>query len=196
MSDVNAGSYLEHVPLVDFVEDSPSLVAEPLALVVMPEPESAGEKSRPALSVDQQELVDIMERLEMRNQDFAVHLGIGLSRLSSYIYGATASVHPDVMTRARELLGERGVDLESAKKRFSREMSEIIAEWKLRLMVKTNDQLAKYLGVTTMTLHRWRTGATQPDLTALTRLEQQVEQLELRLKSATAEIDRHIASRQ
>ncbi len=194
MSSVDAGSYREHVPLVDLIEISPSSEAEQLALVAMPKLESSGAKPRRDLSVDQQELVDIMDKLEMRNQDFAVHLGIGVSRLSSYIYGATASVHPDVMARAREVLRERGEGLVGAKRQFSKEMGVIIDEWKQRLMARTNEQLATYLGVTTMTIHRWRTGATRPDLTALARFEQQIEQLESRLKTAGAEIDRQIAN--
>ena len=192
---MNVGSYREHVPLVDLVERSPSTTTESLALLVMPKAARTGAKPKRELSADQQELVDIMARLEMRNHDFAVHLGIGVPRLSSYIYGLTASVPQEVMDEARAVLAEQSKGLAGVKKQFEKKMSEIIDGWKRRLKARTNEQLAKYLGVTTMTLHRWRTDVTQPDLTALVRYEQQVDRLETRLKDADAEMDRHLAAR-
>ena len=192
---MNVGSYREHVPLVDLVEGSPSPTTESLKLLVMPKAATAGAKPKRELSADQQELVDIMAKLEMRNHDFAVHLGIGVPRLSSYIYGLTASVPREVMDEARAVLAEQSEGLAGVKKQFEKKMSEIIDEWKRRLKARTNEQLAKYLGVTTMTLHRWRTDVTQPDLTALVRYEQQVDRLETRLKDADAEMDRHLAAR-
>lgn len=192
---MNAASYQEHVPLVDLVEGSRPSAADSLTLVVMPKVETTGAKHKRDLSVDQQELVDIMERLEMRNHDFAVHLGIGVPRLSSYIYGQTVSVPDEVMAKAREVFTEQSQSLAGVKKQFEKKMSVIIDQWKHRLSANTNEQLAKYLGVTTMTIHRWRTDATQPDLTALVRYEQQVDRLELRLKKADAELDRHMVGK-
>lgn len=195
ISTVSMEIYREHVPLVEFVLGTAGSADESLTLVPMPKLSAGGAKAKRDLSVDQQELVDIMDRLEMRNHDFAVHLGIGIPRLSSYIYGQTASVPEDVMTRAREVLEEQSQSLAGVKQQFSRKMSAIIGEWQQRLKTETNEQLARYLGVTTMTIHRWRTDATQPDMTALLRYEQQVDRLESRMKMADEEMDRQLSAR-
>ena len=85
------------------------------------------------LSKDQQELVDIRKKLGLRHQDYAIMLGIGLPRLSSYTYGRTASVPADVMKTARQLLAENGETSRQLKEKFERPMSEIIGEWEMRL---------------------------------------------------------------
>jgi hypothetical protein len=136
-------------------------------------------RGRTELSVDQQELVDIGNKLGLRNQDYAFALGIGLPRLSSYIYGRTASVPDDVMNKARALFAEEPLRVERLK-RFNRPMSQIFKEWETRLNPKNDEDLATMLGVTKMTIYRWRNDETKPDPTALARYEQWIDEYEKR----------------
>ena len=106
------------------------------------------------LSPDQQELVNIKNSLGLRHQDYAILLGIGLPRLSSYTYGRTASVPADVMKTARQLLAENAEATRLLKEKFNRPMSEILQEWE-----------------NTMTINRWRKNETKPDLSALNRYD-------------------------
>lgn len=129
------------------------------------------------LSRDQEELVAIKEKLGLRHQDFAVMLGIGLPRLSSYTYGRTATVPADVMERARELLAENGKSTSMAAAKFARPMSEILADWSQLLGTTSNDEIAGYIGVSGMTIHRWKNNETKPDLTALGRYDRIVSKL-------------------
>lgn len=131
--------------------------------------------SRAELSAEQAELVRIGEELELRNQDYAVLLGIGLPRLSSYIYGRTASVPEEVMERARQLLKEHRKSQGVRAAKFKKPMSEIVADWEKRLGTESNEELAAYLGVTTMTIHRWKANENTPDMTALVRYDAVVE---------------------
>ena len=137
------------------------------------------QKKGTELSADQQELVDIGSKLGLRNQDYAFALGIGLPRLSSYIYGRTASVPDDVMKKARALFADEPLRVERLK-RFNRPMSQILKEWEERLKPKNDEDLATSLGVTKMTIYRWRNDETQPDPTALARYEQWIDDFEKR----------------
>lgn len=141
--------------------------------------------SRAELSIDQQELVKIGQDLGLRNQDYAFALGIGLPRLSSYIYGRTASVPVEVMEKARGLLAEEPHRRERLK-RFDRDMSVILAEWMTRLAIdaEKDEDMATILGVTKMTIYRWRNNETKPDATALARYEQWIDDYENRIKKA------------
>lgn len=153
-----------------------------------PPPSAPGTKrprggSRAELSVDQQELVKIGSDLGLRNQDYAFALGIGLPRLSSYIYGRTASVPIDVMEKARSLLAEEPHRM-ARLKRFNRPMDEILKEWEGRLNPTGDEHMASMLGVTKMTIYRWRNNETKPDSTALARYEQWIDEYEKRIERA------------
>ena len=165
-----------------------SLVAPQNVVVPPQKPRPAGKGgSRAELSAEQDELVSICKEMGLRNQDFAVMLNIGLPRLSSYIYGRTASVDADVMTRARELLAEHKRTSKVHKAKFGRKMSEILKDWEKRLGVTTpgDSEIAALLNVTPMTINRWRNNATQPDQTALVRYDQYVDTLARRFETAT-----------
>ena len=123
------------------------------------------------------ELAGIRKTLGMRKQDFSAHLDIGVPRLSSYLSGRTASVPTDVMERARALLKDQKKIQEEKLAKFSVPMSDIVAGWKARLGVRTDLKLANLLGVTVMTIHRWKTNKSDPDLTALVRYDTVVEHL-------------------
>ncbi|WP_432263270.1 hypothetical protein [Cupriavidus sp. TMH.W2] len=131
------------------------------------------------LSKEQRELVEICEGLGLRNQDFAAALGIGLPRLSSYIYGRTASVPEDIMTMARQMRDE-DPEAKARQERFNRPMSQILNEWASDLEIDNDAELAVTLGVTKMTIFRWRNNETKPDQTSLSRYEQQVRQYKAR----------------
>lgn len=123
------------------------------------------------LSPDQRELVDIKNSLGLRHQDYAILLGIGLPRLSSYTYGRTASVPADVMKTARQLLAENAEATRLLKEKFNRPMSEILQEWENSLGTSSDAELAGLIGVVTMTINRWRKNETKPDLSALNRYD-------------------------
>lgn len=123
------------------------------------------------LSADQQELVNIKNSLGLRHQDYAILLGIGLPRLSSYTYGRTASVPVDVMKTARELLAENAEATRLLKEKFNRPMAEILLEWESKLGTSSDAELAGLIGVVTMTINRWRKNETKPDLSALNRYD-------------------------
>ncbi len=123
------------------------------------------------LSPDQQELVNIKNTLGLRHQDYAILLGIGLPRLSSYTYGRTASVPADVMKTARQLLAENSEATRLLKEKFNRPMSEILQEWENNLGTTSDAEIAGLIGVVTMTINRWRKNETKPDLSALNRYD-------------------------
>jgi DNA-binding transcriptional regulator YiaG len=132
-------------------------------------------KSKVQLSKEQQELVDIKNTLGLRHQDFAIMLDIGLPRLSSYTYGRTATVPPEIMKTARQLLAENSRTSMQIRKKFSRPMSEILDEWAEKLGTRSDVQLAALLGVVSMTINRWKRNETRPDLSALSRYDRIVE---------------------
>jgi len=137
--------------------------------------ETSKQKAGPQLSKEQKELVDIKNRLGLRYQDFAIMLDIGLPRLSSYIYGRTASVPQDVMKTARQLLVKNGRMSKKIHENFSRPMSDILNEWAQKLGTRSDTHLASLLGVVNMTINRWKKNETRPDLSALKRYDRIVE---------------------
>jgi DNA-binding transcriptional regulator YiaG len=143
-------------------------------------------QTRTILSTDQQELVSIGEEMGVRNQDYAVLLGIGLPRLSSYIYGRTASVSKEVMAKARQLLEEHKTTNGVRANKFDKPMSDILAGWEQRLGTTENTGIANLIGVTTMTIHRWKKNENKPDATALTRYDHIVSTLEARMARINA----------
>ncbi|WP_425953116.1 hypothetical protein [Ralstonia pseudosolanacearum] len=174
-------------PLVAAIPGVSTSEADDVA-VMEPEPQRLasrvrrGAKTRSQdLSPEQRELVDICAELGLRNQDFAAALGIGLPRLSSYIYGRTASVPDDVMKLARQMRDE-DPEAVARRKRFDRPMSAILKGWAKELSIAEDDdqELAVVFGVTPMTSWRWRHDETKPDQTSLSRYEQQVRQYKAR----------------
>lgn len=146
-----------------------------------------GPKETVELSPDQQELVDIRKKLGLRHQDYAIMLGIGLPRLSSYTYGRTASVPDEVMKTARQLLAENGESSRKLQEKFERPMSEIIAEWETRLGTTSDAEIAGLIGVVTMTINRWRKNETKPDLSALNRYDQIVNLIASNIRQHTGQ---------
>jgi hypothetical protein len=120
-------------PLIAPVAPAPESAAADKNLEALPAPAAPKPRVRRAnrnetLSADQLELVQICADLQMRNQDFAAALGIGLPRLSSYIYGRTASVPADIMTAARKLRDEEPEAM-ARREMFNRPMSDILGRW-------------------------------------------------------------------
>ena len=140
------------------------------------------------LSPDQQELVNIRKKLGLRHQDYAIMLGIGLPRLSSYTYGRTASVPAEVMKTARQLLAENGESSHKLREKFEKPMSEIITEWETCLGTTTDAEIAGLIGVVTMTINRWRKNETKPDLAALNRYDRIVNLIADNIRQHTRHI--------
>jgi DNA-binding transcriptional regulator YiaG len=176
----------DYDPLIEQVPPSTESLDAPIDVAPsnkgMPRARRAATPNRETkLSDDQRELVEIIEGLGIHNQDFAAALGIGLPRLSSYIYGRTASVPDTVMQMARELRDE-DPQAKAKRDRFKKPMSQILNQWQKQLEVDNDPELAQCLGVTKMTIFRWRNDQTKPDQTALVRYEQMVHRFAERMK--------------
>jgi len=188
----NSGIFdMDQDPMVSMIKTQPmsDIDVEPAAATQRQTGNSSPAQKRPRagsraeLSSDQSELVKIGEELGLRNQDYAFALGIGLPRLSSYIYGRTASVPAEVMKKARDLRAEEP-HMTSRLDRFKRPMSAILKEWEERLQTTGDEQMARLLGVTKMTIYRWRNDDTKPDITALGRYEQWIDDFQSRIEKA------------
>lgn len=55
---------------------------------------------------------------------------------------------------------------------------------RLAIDVEKDEDMATILGVTKMTIYRWRNNETKPDATALARYEQWIDDYEHRIKKA------------
>jgi len=87
------------------------------------------------------------------------------------------------MKKARALKAE-DPHLAERMNRYARPMSQILKEWEKQLQIKDDDEnLAMCLGVTKMTIYRWRNDETKPDATALGRYEQFVRVFSERLNA-------------
>lgn len=145
-------------------------------------PKQKSKASQRSLSPLQQELVDIQEKLQFQNDQFAMMLGLNLSTLSSYIYGRTQSVPDDVMEKAREIYADSAEHVKKMEAKFNRPMSEILEDWQRRLKAPNLKTIADYLGVTFMSTTRWKNNKTKPSMMALVRYETTVVDLELHLR--------------
>ncbi len=86
------------------------------------------------------------------------------------------------MEKARGLLAEEPHRRERLK-RFDRDMSVILTDWMKRLGTNDDEDMGTTLGVTKMTIYRWRNNETKPDATALARYEQRID-YEIRMRKA------------
>ncbi|MBI5330099.1 MAG: hypothetical protein HZB71_05740 [Betaproteobacteria bacterium] len=130
-----------------------------------------------------QELVDIRKSLGMTHAEFAEALGIGMPRLSSYIYGDTTV--PDwVVNLAREMAENGGNALDSARMKYeSVPMSKILAGWAEELGVpyENSQELASLLGASKATVTRWKNDLIHPRLSSVLRYEQMVKEAKKKL---------------
>ena len=86
------------------------------------------------------------------------------------------------MDLAREMLNEEP-EARSRRDRFQRPMDQILDEWSVELGVDNDVELAGRLGVTKMTIYRWRKNETKPDQTALVRYEQVISHYKARMQA-------------
>jgi DNA-binding transcriptional regulator YiaG len=186
---------LDSVPFITIVHRShePLEVVDEHATMSAQRPES---RSSGMLSQDQLELVTIKEELGVRHQDYAVMLGIGVHRLSSYTYGRTASVPHDVMHRARQLRIENSKFRAATVARFSKPMADILADWSTQLGSQSNDEIAQYIGVTAMTVYRWKKNESRPDLTALCRYDRIIMKIAERMRNVGVKSKQKKAARE
>lgn len=151
--------------------------AEPLVHVT--KPASAPTTAR-KLSPEQEEIATIISSLGYKHEEFAADIGIGMSRLASYLYGRTATVPPDIMAKARELMKQAAPVVERWKKKYNKPMLKIIQGWEGSLGMdagaKGNDDiLAGILGVNPVTVYRWRKGDTEPSMHSRAKMDGRIK---------------------
>ncbi len=141
------------------------------------------------LSPEQVELTQIISSLGYKHEEFAGDIGIGMSRLASYLYGRTTTVPAHIMARARQLKTQAAPVVERWKKAYGKPVSEIIAGWEQSLGLapgaKGNDDiLARILEVNPVTVYRWRKGDTTPQMHSIAKMDGRVQaELERRGRS-------------
>jgi hypothetical protein len=157
--------------------------AEPLVHVTKPTSEPTARK----LSPEQEEIASIISSLGYKHEEFAADIGIGMSRLASYLYGRTATVPAEIMAKARELMKQAAPVVERWKKAYNKPMPVIIKKWESSLGMdadaKGNDDiLAGILGVNPVTVYRWRKEDTEPSLHSRAKMDGRIK----------AELDRRV----
>ena len=143
------------------------------------------------LTPEQEELREIMKELRLKQPEFANALGIPQPRFSSYIYGRTDSVPPEVMANARGMRESGSMSAEKAKTEFDgRSMQSIMDAWQKVLgwshdpIEERDQQLAKFLSVANVTPRRWRSGKNRPDYATLVRYQFLIDDFLHRRKEA------------
>lgn len=169
------------------------LIANVAPAIRVAKPAAASKKTHATrqLSPEQQELVQIIASLGYKHEEFAADIGIGMSRLASYLYGRTMTVPNDIMTRARGLQKQAAPVVERWKKAYAKPMPEIIAGWEKALglapSAKGNDDiLASILEVNPVTVYRWRKQDTTPQMHSIAKMDGRIrEELERRKRHGT-----------
>lgn len=162
----------------DHMQQHPLMAnAEPIIHVATPVPTTKGVRR---LSPAQQELSDIISALGYKHEEFAADIGIGMSRLASYLYGRTTTVPDDIMVRARELMQQAAPVVERWKKAYDKPLPEIIARWETALGLvngaKGNDDiLAGILEVNPVTIYRWRKQDTTPQMHSIAKMDGRIK---------------------
>ncbi len=144
------------------------------------------------LSPKHQELVDIRQKLNLSQAQFAEELGIGVPRLSSYEYGRAGNIPDWVMTAARALSASNGETQESVRNKYEGlEMPVVLASWAKALDVpyEDNNRLAALLGTSVSTLTRWKKKLSRPSLHSLVFHEHMVDQAKKKLAKQKACIE-------
>lgn len=130
---------------------------------------------------DHDELKRIQKRLELNREAFAARLGIGKSRLASYLYRAVLTVPEDVMVRARELEQGEAETVDELRELYARPMTEILLEWQKRYGLPTDEQdIACVLDVTVTTIRRWYKGTIRPGIDSIRKYERKARKAKLR----------------
>lgn len=135
---------------------------------------------------DQEELVDIRNKLDLSQQVFAELIDIGKPRLVSYEQGRTTSVPEEIMKAARDLLKNNGRVKGDRYAKMG--MPEIIAEWAKDLNVDYDDdvQLSNFIGASAEAIQRWKNSEARPGPLMLKQYREMVRDLKARLKSSVA----------
>ncbi len=132
----------------------------------------ARNKPAPALSKNQQKLVEILERHGWTHTQFASMLGIGMHTLDSYLYGKTKDVPKDVMARAIEIDKEEA----PSDKYHNVHMKDVLQGWCKMAGEDYNDNktLAILCRVSIPTITRWKNGVSRPSPLDIGRAERAV----------------------
>lgn len=148
---------------------------KPTPHVVQPAKSKESQSAR-QLSPAQKELSDIIGSLGYKHEEFAADIGIGMSRLASYLYGRTITVPDDIMSRARALQKEAAPVVERWKEAYDKPMPEIIDGWEKDLglepgLSSNDDILAGILEVNPVTVYRWRKESTSPQMHSIAKMD-------------------------
>jgi len=156
-------------PLVQIVDAAPAPLTTKKR-VKAPAPDGAAAR----------ELAEIRAKLGITNNAFADRLGIVLPTLSSYLYNRVQKVPDRVMDAARALLTQGPTDFDRAARIFgdATKMSEIISRWDKVLGLEGNTEadnnIAFVLKVDPITVWRWRTDASKPDVADIAAFDRKV----------------------
>ncbi len=165
----------------DHMQTHPLISSEaPIIHVVKPPTARARGSELRDLGPAQKELFKIVSDLGYKHEEFAADIGIGMSRLASYLYGRTTTVPDDIMERARELKNQASPIVDRWKRQFGKPLPAIIEGWERALGLEVgssaNDEaLAAILEINPVTIYRWRKEATTPRIHSIAKMDGRIQ---------------------
>ncbi len=136
------------------------------------------------VSNDHEEIKTIRNKLCLTQREFAEMLHIDYERLRSYEYGrASTPVH--IIKSARDLLLSYEMSGDEPDTEWTQEesMSDIIERWATQLGLGSASyaSIAETLGVSRMTISRWKNNQTRPGSRTLLEIQRYVDSLQRKL---------------
>lgn len=135
-----------------------------------------------------QEIKKVRRKLCLTQREFAELLHIDYERLRSYEYGR-AQTPSHILDAARNLIvtyygSDEAPDVSWTKKE---RMSDIVQRWikQLEMAEMPFSKVAEALGVSRMTISRWRNNQTRPDTRILLDMQRYVDALERKVVTTT-----------
>lgn len=143
--------------------------------------EKAKEKPPKVIPKDSLELAEIRRNLGLSIEAFATQLSAARGALTAYLYGRTLTVPVEIMKAARSLYAERGNLMATSSLAFKdRSMHEIALQW-AETLGATEDvaisALSTALEIAPVTVKRWLSNKTRPDLNVLEDYSNRVAKL-------------------
>lgn len=138
-------------------------------------PQTRGERMR---NKNASELVAIREQLGMSQAEFSISLGESRDRIVNIENGRVKVIPPELLDHARSLLeSEQATRVGPLESLQSKTMNELIDDWWRQIDAKDDKEGALMLGVSGMTVIRWRGGQIRPKPNDLLYLQKKVERL-------------------
>ncbi|UTH74224.1 hypothetical protein [Chromobacterium sp. IIBBL 290-4] len=110
-------------------------------------------------------LRELLERSGIGHKEFAESIGIGLSRLSSYLYGRTKQVPNHIIEQAQNICDSKTQEMQQLERWYeSTDMVEIIQGWASRLGMENGSpkEMSSILSVSLASYSRWVNGVIRP----------------------------------